>query len=210
MIVVGFAGLARGGKTTAALYLHDWCKEHGMNPILYSFAQPMKRAAKRLGLNKDTNPKKYRETLQRWGESRRDPNYKPGITGPDYWVNRVLIELVQVQITEQDTYKQMDRFGWHKEFKETVVIFDDMRYLNELEMVQALNGTTIFVDGAMRLKDLDAPWRQHESEKLAMLYTTGHISDIFDFYVKNEESEAHFKELIEYLAPAWLDVETLT
>ena len=210
MIVVGFAGLARGGKTTAARYLFVWCTEHGMNPMLYSFAQPMKRAAKRIGLDKDKEPEKYRKTLQRWGESRRDPDYKPGVTGPDYWVNRVLAELVVVQLDEQEKYKQMDRFGWQREFKETVVIFDDLRYLNELELVQALNGTTVFVDGAMRLNDLNAKWRQHESEKMAMLYTTGALPDIFDFYVKNEESEQHFKELVEYLAPAWLDVETMS
>lgn len=211
MHVIGFAGLARGGKTTAAQFMYKWCMDHGMNPMLYSFAQPMKRAAKRIGLDKDTNPELYRKTLQRWGESRRNPDYKPGITGPDYWVNRVLLELAQIQIDEQNNYARMDRFYWNKEFKETVIIFDDMRYINELEMVQALNGTTIFVDGALRLKDLHADWRQHESEKLAMLYTFGSLPDeIFDFYVKNDRSEEEFKEIVEALAPAWIDVETFS
>lgn len=210
MLVIGFAGLARGGKTTAAQFMHQWCMDHGMNPLLYSFAQPMKRAAKRLGLSKENDPHTYRKTLQRWGESRRDPEFRPGITGPDYWVNRVLEDLAVIQLTEQENYKRMDRFSWNSEFKETVIIFDDMRYLNEVEMVQALNGTTIFVDGAARLTDLDAQWRQHESEKLAMLYTAGAIPDIFDFYIQNDGTEEQFKQLVEYLAPAWIDVETMT
>jgi hypothetical protein len=78
-------------------------------------------------------------------------------------------------------------------------------------MVQALNGTTVFVDGAPRLKDLHADWRQHESEKLAMLYTFGSLPDeIFDFYVKNDRSEEEFKKIVEALAPAWIDVETFS
>jgi len=211
MHVIGFAGLARGGKTTAAQFMYKWCMDHGMNPMLYSFAQPMKRAAKRIGLDKDTQPELYRKTLQRWGESRRNPDYKPGITGPDYWVHRVLLELAEIQIDEQTNYARMDRFSWNNEFRETVIIFDDMRYMNELEMVQALNGTTVFVDGALRLNDLDADWRRHESEKLAMLYTFGSIPDeIFDFYVKNDRSEEEFKKIVEALAPAWIDVETFS
>jgi len=211
MQVVGFAGLARGGKTTAARILFDWCKQHGMSPMLYSFAQPMKRAAKRVGLDKDTQSELYRATLQRWGESRRDPRYKPGITGPDYWVNRVLLELVGIQVREQEEYRRIDKLHWNREFKETVVIFDDMRYMNEVQMVDAMNGTTIFVDGADRLQDLDASWRQHESERLATLYTQGAITDeVFDFYIKNDKSEAEFKKLVDGLASAWIDVETLT
>jgi hypothetical protein len=211
MHVVGFAGLARGGKTTAARILFDWCKQHGMNPMLYSFAQPMKRAARRVGLDKDTNPETYRKTLQRWGESRRDPQYKPGITGPDYWVNRVLGELVGIQGREQEEYRRIDKLHWNREFKETVVIFDDMRYPNELALIQRLNGTTVFVDGAHRLKDLDVDWRQHESERLAMMYTAGTLpDDVFDYYVQNDGSEEEFKALVNTLAPAWIDAETLT
>lgn len=210
MIVIGFAGLARGGKTTAAQFMSDWCTQHGMKPRLYSFAQPMKRAAKRLGLDKEKNPAEYRRTLQRWGESRRNPDFRPGVSGPDYWVNRILVELAVIQLNEQEQYAHMDRFEWNTAFKETVIIFDDMRYMNEVEMVQALNGTTVFVDGASRIEDLGAKWRQHESERLAMLYTAGAVPDIFDFYIKNEGSQEQFKELVEYLAPAWIDVETMT
>jgi hypothetical protein len=206
MHVVGFAGLARGGKTTTARLLFDWCEQNGMNPMLYSFAQPMKRAAKRIGLDKDSDPELYRKTLQRWGESRRDPKYKPGITGPDYWVNRVLVELLEIQIREQSEYSRLDQYGWNRVFKETVVIFDDMRYANEVELVKTLNGTTVFVDGSFRLKDLGAEWRQHESERLATAYTTMSIPyNTFDYYVKNYDSESKLKQLVETSAPVWID-----
>ncbi len=210
MIIVAFAGLARGGKTTAANYLFDWCKEHDLNPVRMSFAKPMKDAAERLGLSKDKDPKKYRAVLQRWGESRRDPNYKPGVTGPDYWVERAIANLLKLAAIEQADYMHKDRFEWTSHWKETVAIFDDVRYMNELEMIEGMGGTTVFIDGMARIKDMDAEWRKHESERLAMLYSYGHYPDIFDYYVNNNYSEDTLKQLVDHLAPAWLDMEIMT
>lgn len=210
MIVIGFAGLARGGKTTAAQYLRDWCQEHDLDPVIYSFAAPMKRAAKRLGIDKNKNPELYRKTLQRWGESRRDPEFRPGVSGPDYWIERILVDLVDIQMKERYTYDHLDKYGWNSEFKEKVVIFDDMRYLNEVELIQDLGGTTIFVDGAERITDISSRWRLHESEKMAMLYTFGQLPDIFDYYITNNASEESLKQFIESLAPVWLDMETMS
>jgi len=210
LIIVAFAGVARGGKTTAARLLHDWCMDHDLKPIIMSFAQPMKEAAKRIGLSKDTNPELYRKTLQRWGESRRDPAYKPGITGPDYWVNRSIKTIARLADAEKAEYMHMDKYEWNREFKEYVIIFDDMRYLNELELITDLGGTTIFVDGASRLKDMGAKWRMHESEKMAMMYTYGHLPDVFDYYITNHHGEQTLKELVDHLAPAWLDMEIMS
>jgi hypothetical protein len=210
LIIVAFAGLARGGKTTAANYLFDWCKEHGLNPVRMSFAKPMKDAAERLGLSKDKDPKKYRAVLQRWGETRRDPKFRPGVSGDGYWVNRAVLNLLKLAKAEAAMYKHFDKHGFHSEFKETVAIFDDVRYMNELEMIEGMGGTTVFIDGMARIQDMDAEWRKHESERLAMLYSYGHYPDIFDYYVNNNYSEDTLKQLVDHLAPAWLDMEIMT
>lgn len=210
MKVIAFAGLARGGKTTAADALEKWCHEHDMNPIRCSFADPIKKAAKRLGISKENNPDLYRKTLQRWGESRRDPEFRPGKTGPNYWVERVLKQILTHQYEERQLYRKLIDFDSEVTFKESVLIFDDLRYDNELALINTYGGLTIFVDGAGIVKDFCAQWRQHPSETMAMAYTMGLLPDsIFDFYIVNNASKEKFEKLVEQLAPAWMDVETL-
>ena len=209
MKIIAFAGLARGGKTTAAEYLELWCRQHDLNPIRCSFADPIKKAAKRLGIDKEKEPELYRKTLQRWGESRRDPQFRPGVTGPDYWVDRAQKLIENAAKEEARLYNELMRFNLENEFKETVLIFDDLRYLNEADLVKYMLGYTVFIDGSFQPVDLTAAWRQHSSETLAMAYTFGILpDDTFDFYVDNKGTRDNFRDLIEKLAPAWVDVET--
>lgn len=211
MRIIAFNGIARGGKTTCAEFMEDWCNRHDMQPVRCSFADPMKKAAGFLGLSKDKNPDVYRSTLQRWGETRRDPSFRPGKTGPDYWVNRVRELIVKQQFRERLNYKCMDKANCCDMFKETVLIFDDLRYLNELELVKEFNGITVFVDGVVQVSDLLAKWRMHESEAMAMGVTLGIVDgdELFDYYLPNEGSLENLKYLIEQLAPAWLDHDHL-
>lgn len=210
MIVIAFAGLARGGKTTSAQYMKKWCNSHGLDATICSFAEPMKAAARRIGLSKDNNPTKYREVLQRWGENKRNPAYQPGRSGPNYWVDKMRKHLLRIASDEKKMYYKLYTYHNESSFREKVVIFDDLRYLNELGLVAEFKGTAIFVDGASRIDDLDAEWRKHESEAMATLYTLGQLPDeLFDFYVVNEGSERQLKKLIETLAPVWVDLETV-
>ena len=216
MIVVAFAGLARGGKTTTANLLANWCLEHSLSPTIMSFAEPMKLAAKRLGLDKETEPEKYRKTLQRWGETRRDPNFRPTgkpsrRSGEDYWLRRVAILILQKQLAERDKYAALALLNKEKEHCEKVLIFDDLRYLNELEFIRCIGGTTVFVDGRERIKDIDAPFRQHESEALAAFYTDGLLPDnAIDFLITNDGSLTSLKNLTNRLAPVWLDMSVMS
>lgn len=210
MVVVAFAGLARGGKTTCARMFKTWCDKHGLDATICSFAEPMKAAARRIGLSKDNNPTKYREVLQRWGENKRNPNHQPGRSGPNYWVNRMRTHLLNTAAAEKSGYYKLWSYQNENRFKEKVVIFDDLRYLNELDLVMDFKGTAVFVDGASRLKDLDAEWRKHESEALATLYTCGALPDeLFDFYITNTSSEKDLAKLVQKLAPIWVDLETV-
>lgn len=210
MMVIGFAGCARGGKTTAARYMRAWAADHGMRPIIHSFASPMKRAAERIGLSKEKDPDKYRSTLQRWGESRRNPDYKQGVTGPDYWVGRAIFDLLEYQLSERRLYDSLDHLMLNSNHKEVVVLIDDLRYPNEVEMVEMMGGVTIFIDGSGRIKDMDAPYRQHESEKMAMDYTNGKIPDLFDFTILNNKSEAALKKYIFARGHIFMDAETVS
>lgn len=210
MIIIAFAGLARGGKTTAANAVHRFCTEHDMDPVICSFAAPMKKAAERLGIDKERNPTLYRTTLQRWGETRRDPKFRPGRSGPDYWVNRIIQDLFKMQKDERAHHALLDELGLLEHFKEKVVIFDDMRYLNELNIIKLIGGTTIFVDGAKRLTDVTASWRLHESEEMAMQYTFGDMEDCFDYYITNNAPEVVFNAFVQDITPLWLDMEIMT
>ena len=206
MRIIAFAGLARSGKTTAARILDRWCRQHHMIPVQCSFAGPMKKAAERIGLSKDSNPAKYRRIMQSWGERKRDPAHQPGRSGPDYWVNKARKMIVKEAEKEREVYRNLAENGLENDFRETVLIFDDMRYINELNMVTALDGISVFVDGATRLKDLSASWRAHESEALATLVTAGVIeSEIFDYFVPNETTENNLIKFVRKLAPAWFD-----
>lgn len=210
MIVVAFAGLARGGKTTSAQMLRDWCNQHGMDARICSFAELMKKAAVRIGLSKETDPTLYRSTLQRWGENKRNPKYQPGRSGPDYWVNKSMALLMKHAAEERLLYERIDRLDLNNEFKERVIIFDDMRYPNELEAIKSIGGSTVFVDGLSRITDILADWRQHESEAMSVMYTFGALPDeTFDYYITNNSSEENLKELINILAPMWLDMEIM-
>lgn len=210
MRIVAFNGLARGGKTTCAEILEKWCVRHGMHPIRCSFADPMKKAARYVGLSKDDNPKLYRATLQRWGENKRNPEYQPGRSGPHYWITRVQKMIMAHAIDERNRFASMSDHGLDSDFKESILIFDDLRYGNELDLVRKMNGITVFVDGVSRIKDLGADWRQHESELLSMAITFGVIDgEIFDYYLPNDGSKERLEQLVDKLAPAWLDHDWL-
>lgn len=211
MIIIAFAGIARSGKTTAANLVAEWAKDKNLNPVICSFAGPIKRAAAYLGITKDKDPVLYRKTLQRWGETRRNVSFRPGITGPHYWTNKVVEDIVKHAQAEKAHYRRLEGLGMSDLFKETILLFDDLRYLNELQLVQGLNGVVVYVDGARRQTDITAEWRQHESEALAMSYTFGLIPDgVFDYYVPNNTTEANFKSMVGDLASIWVDAEVLT
>lgn len=206
MRIFAFAGLARAGKTTAAHHLAHWCAEKRMTPILASFAGPMKKAAARVGLDKERNPTQYRNTLQRWGENKRNPEYQPGRSGPDYWVRKAERMIQREAEYERQNYEECCKHGLEDEFRERVIIFDDLRYINELNTITKLGGTSVFVDGVDRISDLSAKWRQHDSEALATLVTAGVIeSEVFDYFVPNDKTELDLQNRIDRLAPAWFD-----
>jgi len=206
MRIVAFAGLARAGKTTAAEMFADWCTRHGLNPVRMSFAEDLKKAAAYLRISKETQPKLYRELLQKWGSNKRNPDYQPGRSGPNYWVSRTATNMVRQAHDEKMEYIRHYSLGTEDEWRERVVILDDLRYINELNLMASIDGVTVFVDGLERITDLKAEWRAHESEALATLYTLNQIDeDVFDFLLPNAGGKEELQAKIDKLAPIWLD-----
>jgi hypothetical protein len=214
MKIIGFAGMARAGKTQSCDLLQRWAKDRGYRVMRMSFAGPLKRALSRAGITKDADPLLYRDVAQRWGSMRRDPEYRPGVTGPDYWVNKVLAHILYTAHLEHQDYLVHDCRGENNQWRETLILIDDIRYENECRMIKELNGTIVFVSAWDRLfrrgdkKEWDKEsWRWHESEQLAIEFETGIAEDRwFDFVLVNDRKETDLVKSVPHYAPLWLDV----
>jgi hypothetical protein len=128
----------------------------------------------------------------------RNPEFVPGITGSDYWVN-----LIGDQIRQQADLDMPD--AQESKYHERVLIFDDARFLNELEVIRKNSGRLIYIDATDRLTDLDAPWRQHLSEQVSWDYLRGVLPDTtFDQVLVNYRTEADFRAFVRMNASRWL------
>ena len=165
MKVVAFGGLATAGKTTAANLMANLIYERELGiPRLRSFAGPLKEAAKTLGASKEGKPDLYRKFCQKVGtEMMRNPEFVPGVTGEDYWVNLI-----------NDMMQENQDFEFESSDKETIMIFDDVRFENEIELIRRWGGIMIFVDATARgvlVESGEDNWKAHESEMVAIKST---------------------------------------
>jgi hypothetical protein len=193
MQIVAFAGLAKCGKTTAARALAEWGFNNGFSPVLEHFAGPLKTAADTVGFKKGSAyDTQYREFCQQVGSTARKLH-------PDWWVRMMSERLDSVFRTEAEHLE--DDTPYH----ERLVIIDDVRYLNEITLLQEYQATIVFICAATRLTDLDADWRHHESERVAMEYTQGNDHEnLFDYQVDNNRiSLAQFEQNIQRLGPTF-------
>lgn len=212
MKIIAFAGPARAGKSACAdivTEIYSKAEPTEKNPFVYlvereSFAQPMRDAWQRLAsyltwklgklVNRDTEPALYRSTMQRWGESRRSRD-------PDHWVKRMRDKLMNHKATEIIRYMLNDDV---KRWRETLVVIEDLRYPNELQLVRQFDGLCIFVDPRGRIP-LDEPFRQHESEELANGYMRGDYPDeTFDSVVTNGGSVPRLVNKLKTIVGPWL------
>jgi len=203
MRIIAFGGLAQAGKTAAAQHLAHVAFDSGYIPKLEHFAGPLKQAADILGASKKDNPALYRLFCQYMGSSFRDPEFDPGITGPDYWVNLLNDRIRQAEKEEQKRLDAKTPIG----FYETLIIIDDVRYQNEVDLIGRWGGTLVFVDAWNRLNlpnDWDAlpQWRKDPSERLAWDYGKGTGPDEqFDYVLVNGGSIEMLHDGVESLFP---------
>ncbi len=182
MQIVGFGGLAKAGKTTAACILSTWAFERGYHVVADQFARPLKMAARMMGFIKGGEyDDLYRDFCQYAGT---DLARKRGHV--DWFANLMQKRLDVYALEEQQ--RMAVESGPITEFHETIVIVDDLRFQNEVDLLNLYKGRTVFICAAQRLKDMDAKWRQHESEALAYDYTYGRLPDkTFNFSVPNNK-----------------------
>lgn len=198
MITLFLAGPARVGKTTAANRIAQAAKKNDMVPVILPFAKLIKTEADKAGYNKDQDPEGYRKFCQEMGESNRAED-------PDYWVNLWLQEWKILQ--DKDAYAAQDL---DKIWKEIVVIVDDCRFLNELNLSKKIGATTIFISANGReLPDAGAAWRKHESEHMANSYESGNkdYADIFDWVVKNDTTLTAYNGKLDSRMNIWLGID---
>lgn len=187
MMIIGFGGIAKAGKTTAARHLAGMLYHNDWTPQRMSVAWRLKQASERLKISKETSPDKYREFCQKYGALRRDPEFRPGVSGPEYWVKRLEKLIVRSKAPDDDR---------------RVIILDDIRYQSEVDFVRGWGGTLVYIDAMRRLADeLHMPWRQHESEQLALNYGKGFLPDsVFDLIISNNGSENSLEKKVLLLA----------
>lgn len=187
MLLIGFGGIAQAGKTTAAEVLSKLTYHNNWHPQRMCVAWRLKQATDRLHISKDKNADAYRAFCQKYGALRRDPEFRPGVSGPDYWVKRL--------------QKRLIKSGAMNDSRR-VVILDDIRYQSEIDFVRGLGGTLVYIDALRRFADqLHLPWRQHESEQLAIQYGKGFLPDgTFDIIITNNSSMLSFEKKVLSLA----------
>jgi hypothetical protein len=167
-----------------------------------AFAGPMKEAMALMGARKGgPRDKLYRAGCQLVGNKFRDSTFVPGITGQDYWV-RIMEERLEVCKQAEDNRLTIDDGAvW----RETLVLIDDVRFLNEIEVIRKWGGKVVFIDAFRRMKDdMDAAWRNHPSEMMALDYTQGRGQDeLMDCTITNNSSIEDFQRVLGTMAPSW-------
>ena len=201
MKIVGFAGKGRVGKTTVVLDIVEYVLRNHHNeytPVLLPFALPLKTAVSlEAGYRnwqhyKNEQPEAYRRACQFEGDLARQTN-------PDHWVNM--------------WYEDVMSFRDKEDHREALILVDDVRYHNELDIIKKLGGSVYFIAHGRRiLEDEDAIWRDHPSEEMAnfiedgltidaqlMLYTE--FDDIIfnDYWSQEDYLEAVRKRYSQFL-----------
>lgn len=177
MQVVGFAGPARVGKSFTTAALKKQAEAEGWYVQILPFAGPLKREAARRGYGKDENPEKYRSFCQELGALERNKD-------PDHWIKLWLEDLKDVR---------QGHFENDNNEQPLLIISDDVRYENELELLSESGGNTFFITpGDRELPEANAEWRTHESEMMAntLIGNPKLASQEFDYVVLNQDINA--------------------
>ena len=147
--IIGIAGRMKSGKTALAQSLSE---EYGWS--IFSFAGsvrdeiskgwfsylPKAEARVMWDLVESEDKSLCRPLLQAWGHGRRQ------ITTPDYWVHKILKQIRDI---------------------ESVIIIDDVRYPNEMQMILDNDGYIIYItttDNTLIGRGVNPPELKHESE----------------------------------------------
>ena len=171
MQVIGFAGVARVGKSYATNALKEVAEKAGWSVIILPFAKPLKDEAEERGFGKESNPDAYRKFCQEHGAEMRAQD-------SNHWLDRWYMMIKDIKTKEAN-----DEYDGP-----VLVIADDVRYENELAAIRGNSGMVLYLSPGERvLEEADADWRKHESEALAnsVLGNRKMHENMFDYFVLN-------------------------
>lgn len=188
MFVLGIGGMAGSGKTTAADFIEVESINLDCDPIRLSFADPVReQAAAQAGYDdwrifKKEKHSVYRKLCQTIADEGR----------PNKWVNIMNDKLKAIEAEEvKDTLPI---------FMERLVIIDDVRYRNEIDLVKAWAGVPVFINLGARSSTLEGgEWRAHESEWMNQQVEAGRpeYSDLYDWFMFNNKDQLALEKKIE-------------
>jgi hypothetical protein len=179
-LIIGFAGFARCGKTTSAELTEAFARKHSPDMPIHrmSMAGPIRDALGVIGVTKEGTPDMYRDGAQALGAIARKYDM-------DWWVKQAEVRLDAAE-------------------PGSLSIFDDIRYPNEVRMIQERGGKLIFIDAAGRL-DLTQAMYEHESERMAAEWMSGEFDGLeADAWIMNNQGRAAFDPKVEAWVSAYL------
>jgi len=179
--IIAFCGHARAGKTTAAKVVARRTYESGFVPRQSGFADPIRAAIHNLGVRREQDMDLYRLLGQTLGSLLRDPESRPGVTGPDYWVRRM-----------DEYYRELQ-----EEDENFRLVIDDVRFPNEVKWVGDNQGLLVYVDSARRLGLVErSGWRKDVSEDMAWDYDSGKSLEYPNLIITNNGTQHEFEEKV--------------
>lgn len=169
MKVIGLAGYSGSGRTTIANHIHRWCSKHEHDCLLLSFSK--------VPVGPRTSMKSVHEQAQ----------------------ETIAETLIALYNKERDTYNKLCEYNLESNFKETVVVIDDVSFLDDLKFLEDFKALTVFVDASQRL---NIPSLQVAKEHLANAITKGKYPvTIFKSLLDNNCSQTKLYRLMDKVTP---------
>ena len=176
-MIIAFRGLIGSGKSTIAKKLLELnsINDVNLNAKIESFASPIKKALKEIGVFKEKDLPLYRTLAQKMGEECRRYDQ-------DWWV-KLLLERI-------------------KDYSGTIII-DDLRYGNEYAFIKKNGGIIIHLirekENSEVLKKKH-PELNHESEYFNLLNHTNNLDSYGKTIFNDKPLEETLNTVIEYIA----------
>lgn len=145
--IIGIAGPARAGKTTAAEMLVREIESCDLLVERVGFADPIREIIDEQGVDKITQHDEYRDLAGAIGQIRRKYDQ-------DVWIKQLASRMDASFACNGTTH----------------FVIDDVRFANEIWSIQRAGGYILFVDAKARL-DFDLPVYSLESEHIAVQAT---------------------------------------
>jgi len=169
MKVICLAGLTGSGKSVVADCVKKWCKKHAHNFLLLSFAKSLVGA--------DISRKTRHDVAQNdIGETIKD-----------------------IATNEKEMYLKLCKAGKENLFVETVIIIDDVHYLDDLKFLMNFNSMNVFVDAGQRLDP--AKFTTSQDHLAKSVHTGKYPVDIFHTIIDNNTTKRNLTKLMDHVTP---------